>query len=502
MKHRLLQFTLLLLFTAGGFAAAEKRPNVLFVFADDLCYEAIRAYGHTDIDTPNLDRLSAQSANFMNVYNMGAYHGAVCAASRAMLNSGRMVWNVWGGSKQGFQMKQEAAQGRMWSQLMKQAGYQTYMTGKWHVETPAAGVFDEAVKVTVGMPKQTPQGYNRPMSEEDYENGWKPWEKKYGGFWKGGKHWSEVQADDGIAFFDRAAKSEQPFFIYLAFNAAHDPRQAPKEYVDRYPLDRIKLPENFSGKYQYADDIGCGKGLRDERLAPFPRTEYAVKVNRREYYAIITHLDAQIGRVFEALKQRGLDDNTYIIFTADHGLAVGHHGFIGKQNLYDHSVRVPFMISGPGIKGGTRFETPIYLQDAMPTALELAGAPIPDYVEFKSVLPLIKGERKQNYDSIYGAYMGLQRMVTMDGWKLIHYPTIGVDRLYNLGKDPQEMQDLAGNPEYAGRMAALRKQLHKLSKDLNDPLDYSDPVGSWKKTQPNKKAKGKGKAKKSGEASH
>jgi arylsulfatase A-like enzyme len=465
-------------------AASEKeKPNILFIFADDLSYETIGAYGMLDIDTPNLDKLVERGTSFTHAYNMGAYSGAVCAASRAMLNSGRSVWNTVS-----HPMDQDMKAGRMWSQLMKTSGYRTYMTGKWHVRIPAEDVFDVAVDVRGGMPKQTSEGYGRPKDEQDYANGWKPWETQYGGFWEGGKHWSEVVADHGIDFLKESAESDQPFFMYLAFNAAHDPRQAPKEYVDRYPLERIKLPENMLPEYPHAAAI-CGKRLRDERLCPYPRTEYSVKVNRQEYFALITHMDDQIGRILKALEETGQADSTYIVFTADHGLACGHHGLLGKQNMYDHSVRVPFMVVGPDVKAGSQNKEPIYLQDIVPTTLELAGCSIPEHVEFKSLLPMLRGEAYQGRDAIYGAYMRKQRMITKDGWKLIYYPTIGVNRLFKLNADPLEQRDLASNPEYAPKISELRGELEKLSIALKDPLDYSDPVKSGKKNGNDKKKK-------------
>ncbi len=169
-----------------------------------------------------------------------------------------------------------------------------------------------------------------------------------------------------------ATQREEPFFMYLAFNAPHDPRQSPQSYLDRYPVEQVSVPENFQPLYPFADAIGCGKGLRDERLAPFPRTPHAVQVHRREYYALITHMDAQIGRILESLQATGKADNTWIFFSADHGLAVGQHGLLGKQNMYDHSVRVPFMVVGPNVAADRRIDEPIYLQDVMPTTLELA----------------------------------------------------------------------------------------------------------------------------------
>jgi arylsulfatase A-like enzyme len=454
MNRKPLAATLALLGIAALVNAAPEKPNILFIFADDLTYESVRAHGLLDIDTPHLDTLVEQGTSFTHAYNMGAYNGAVCVASRAMLNTGRFVWGTYQHDTKPL-MQKEVEEGRMWSQLMQKAGYRTYMTGKWHVKAKPEDIFDMAAHERPGMPKDfrskgsadgtKPKGYgyNRPVDEEDYENGWKPWDTTNGGFWEGGKHWSEVVADDGIGFLKDAKEHNQPFFMYLAFNAAHDPRQAPKEYVDRYPLDRIKLPENFVPKYQYQDEIGCGPSLRDAALAPFPRTEFSVKVNRQEYFALITHMDDQIGRILQALEDSGQADNTYIVFTADHGLAVGHHGLIGKQNMYDHSVRVPFLVVGPGVKAGTLNDAPIYLQDIMPTALELAGAPKPDHVDFNSLMPLLRGEKKQNYDLIYGGYKGLQRMITKGEWKLIHSPTAGARRLYTPNARPVEQTDPA-----------------------------------------------------------
>ncbi len=322
------------------------------------------------------------------------------------------------------------------------------------------------------MPNQVKAGYNRPKDEADYKAGWKPWDTQHEGFWKGGTHWSEVLAADGIEFLEQAANDDKPFFMYLAFNAPHDPRQAPKEYIDGYPLERIKVPENMLPEYPYAD-AACGKGLRDERLAPYPRTEYSIKVNRQEYFALITHMDDQVGKILETLEKTGQADNTYIVFTADHGLAVGHHGFVGKQNMYEHSMRAPFLVSGPGIEAGSKVDASIYLQDVVPTSLEWAGADT-DGVEFKSLLPLLRGKAVSHYDSIYGAYIKRQRMIIKDGWKLIVYPDIDVKRLYNLKADPMEMNDLAANPESANKISTLTAELKKQMESQGDALTLSE----------------------------
>jgi len=446
--------------------AGRKRPNILFIFADDQTFEGVRLLGNGEIQTPNLDRLVRDGVTFTHAYNQGSWSGAVCIASRCMLNTGRFLWHA---QRVYNTAEQERESGRFWSEYMKRAGYDTYMTGKWHLKARAGKAFKVAKHVRGGMPNQTKQGYNRPI--EGQPDPWKPWDRKFGGYWKGGKHWSEVVGDDAVEFLQQASKSDHPFFMYLAFNAPHDPRQSPRQYVDKYPLDRVSVPKNFLPEYPYKDSIGCGRSLRDERLAPFPRTHYAVKVNRQEYYAIITHMDAQIGRILDALEKSGKARETYVFFSADHGLAVGHHGLMGKQNLYDHSVRVPLLVVGPGVSKNKKIDAPVYLQDIMPSTLELAGIARPDHVQFESLMPLIEGKRERSYDAIYGAYLGLQRMVTKDGYKLILYPKIKRRRLFNLKDDPNEMRDLADKPEYTPVIKKLFAALLKLQRETGDRLD-------------------------------
>ena len=462
----------ILFFTAlviQGRTAAARQPNILFLFADDQCFETIRALGHTDIDTPNLDRLVQRGTTFTHAYNMGSWSGAVCVASRTMLITGRSVWRA---NAIYDTTDKEREAGRLWPQMMARAGYATYFTGKWHIKADATKAFDTVKDVRAGMPKDTLAGYNRPLAEQP--DPWSPSDPKFGGFWAGGKHWSEVTADDTIGFIDAAKQQSKPFFMYVAFNAPHDPRQSPREYVEKYPLNRIAVPKNFLPEYPHKDAIGCGPGLRDEKLGPFPRTEHAVKVHRQEYYALITHLDAQIGRILDALEKSGQAENTWIFFTADHGLAVGHHGLFGKQNMYDHSLRVPFVVVGPGVKAASKLDAPIYLQDVMATALDLAGATKPEQVEFQSLLPLLRGEKSPAArDAIYGAYLEFQRAVIHDGWKLIVYPKARAVRLYHLTADPGEMKDLATDPAHAERRRALFQRLLVLQKDLDDSLDLT-----------------------------
>lgn len=461
-------------------AWSKDKPNILFLFADDQSYQTVHAHGNAAIRTPHLDTLAESGVSFTNAYNMGGWSGAICVASRTMMQTGRFLWRAHQVDNK-IKLRELAAKGQTWPQLMESAGYETYMTGKWHVKVPSAEIYQHAVHERPGMPNQTPDGYQRPVEGE--RDAWSPYEQSFEGFWKGGKHWSEVLADDAEGFLDQAAQSDKPFFMFLAFNAPHDPRQAPKRFVDMYPQEQIEVPVNYMRSYPYKKEIGCygnqkADGTwamqRDENLAPHPRTEYSVRVNRSEYYAIISHMDEQIGRILKKLEAIGEKENTYIFFTADHGLACGNHGLLGKQNMYEHSLKVPFMVVGPDIPKGEERDAFIHLQDVMASSLELAGAEKPDYVEFSSLLPLIGDPDKESHlgDTVYGAYeMELQRMIRVGDYKLLVYPQAHRVRLFNLSEDPHEMADLAGDASEWPRIRRMFETLLQKQKELEDGLD-------------------------------
>lgn len=470
---------LLLLSGLLALSAADK-PNILFIFADDQSYETIHAHGYNELHTPHLDTLAETGVSFYNAYNMGGWNGAICIASRTMMQTGRFIWRAHAVDSR-KKLEELKAKRQTWPQLMEAAGYETYMTGKWHVKIPSAELYQNAVHERGGMPKQVTEGYNRP--HEGKIDKWSPFDTTVGGFWEGGKHWSEVVADDAEAFLDQSAGSDNPFFMMLSFNAPHDPRQAPKRFVDMYPQEDIEVPVNYMPSYPYKHEIGLygtqrENGTwamqRDENLAPHPRTEYSVRVNRQEYFAIISHMDEQIGRILAKLKVIGEMDNTYIFFTADHGLSVGHHGLIGKQNMYEHSLKVPFMVAGPDIPKGETRNHFIHLQDVMATSLDLAGIKQPDYVEFSSLLPLIENSELESHlgDTVYFAYqMKLQRAIRVGDYKLIVYPPVQTVRLFNLKDDPHEMRDLAGLPSEWDRIRTLFQALLEQQDKMDDPLD-------------------------------
>lgn len=259
--------------------------------------------------------------------------------------------------------------------------------------------------------------------------------------------------------------------MYLAFNAPHDPRQSPKKYIDIYQPGRIPLPLNFLPYYPFAKEIGIA-GIRGEKLAPFPRTEYAIKVHRQEYYAIITHMDEQIGRILNALRKSRKDQNTYIFFSSDNGLSIGSHGFMTKQSMYEHALRCPLIIKGPGIPADKKVDNLVFIQDIMATTLELAGIAKPKHVEFDSLLNLIRSKtHSESRKAIYGAYKEFSRAIIKRDYKMILYPKISKIKLFDLNKDPYEMNNLAEKGEYKNLITELLFELVQLQMRLDDNLD-------------------------------
>lgn len=462
---------------ANRFAArGRERPNFLFLFTDDQAFGTINALNNPDVKTPNMDRLVRRGTTFTHCFNQGAWHGAVCVASRAMLNTGRYVWSCGGDNCGAWPL---------WGETLGRAGYDTFMTGKWHNQAPALERSFKTIGPTGGgmFASKDPNAeenatrgilndpYNRPRPG----NSWSPHDQTLEGHWRqvDGEtvHSSRLWADTAIDYLNNYARqSQNPFFMYVAFHAPHDPRQSPKEFVDMYPPEKIKIPPNYLPEHPF--DQGDPR-LRDELLAPFPRTKEAVQVHLSEYYAIITHADYHIGRILDALEASGQADNTIIIFSADHGLAVGQHGLMGKQNQYDCSVRMPYVYCGPGIEAGRRIDAMVYLQSAFATTCEMARIETPQTVQFPSLVPLLTGEKGKLHDSIYGGYRDLQRMVRTERYKLIRYPHVNEVQLFDLRDDPWETNDLAENPRYARTVKKLDAELRRWMEVTGDELELS-----------------------------
>jgi arylsulfatase A-like enzyme len=446
-------------------ARKSKGANILFLFTDDQRFDTIRALGNEEIITPNMDKLVREGTTFTNAYIMGSMSGAVCMPSRAMLLSGKNLFDL---VDKGRTIPPEQ---RMLPEVLREAGYVTFGTGKWHNRRgPFARSFTAGANIFFGGMSDH---YQVPINDFDAAGEY-PKEARYR---REGKHSSELFSDAAIEFL-QSYKEDKPFFVYVSYTAPHDPRTAPKKSHDMYDPARLTLPKNFMPEHPF--DNGEMR-IRDEKLAAWPRTPEEVRRHIADYYAMITHVDAQIGRVLEALKKTGRAEDTIIIFSADNGLAVGRHGLMGKQNLYEHSVHVPLIISGPGIPKGQKRDALCYVHDIYPTLCELAGSAIPDSVGSKSLVPAIQDSKKKVRDSVFFAYKDIQRGVRSSRYKLIAYlvngkPTL---QLFDLQTDPWELKNLADDPKYAEHLSELGIELVRWHDELNDRSKFWEGPCRW-----------------------
>ena len=418
-------------------AAEIEKPNVLFLFTDDQRADTIAALGNGSIRTPNLDRLVAQGTTFTRAYCMGARQGAVCVPSRAMLMSGRTL----------FRAKDNLAGQTTWPEMFAKAGYTTFATGKWHNggETLLRAFSQGRALFLGGMGNPNRLPLQDISAEHTFEN-----KRQSEG------HSVKIFADTAVDFL-KQQKGAQPFLCYVAFNAPHDPRVAPQQFHERYNATKPPAPANFLPQHPFNNGALT---IRDEALAPWPRTPEIVRQHLADYYASIEFLDEQIGRILAALAESGQAERTIVVFSSDHGLAIGSHGLFGKQNLYDHSMRAPLIMSGPGIPRGKNADALCYLLDIFPTLGELAGIASPDGSEGRSLAQVIAGNTESPRPALLTAYTDLQRAVREDRWKLIVYPKVNKTQLFDLRADPAEMHDLAADPQHAEdvkRLTALLK---------------------------------------------
>lgn len=441
------------------------RPNVLFLFSDDQRADTIHALGNKHIQTPNLDRLVERGTVFGRAYCMGGHHGAVCTPSRAMLLTGRSL----------FRIEEDFAGTPSWPEQFAAAGYATFITGKWHNGPKAlARVFSSGEAIFLGG--MTDPNAARlvdvvPAAAGDKTAKLTPPRTTE-------KHSVERFADAAIAFL-RKQDGSRPFLCYVAFNAPHDPCVVPKDFAIRYDAAKIPLPGNYLPLHPF--DNG-EMSVRDEKLLPWPRTEKQVRANLADYYRAVSFVDAQVGRILDELDRRGLANNTVIVFASDHGLAVGSHGLMGKQNLYEHSMRAPLIFAGPGIEGGLRTTALCYLFDVFPTLGELSGVAPPKGSEGQSLREIVEGRNKTARREIYTAYRDVQRAVCDARWKLIRYPKIDKTQLFDLADDPEETRDLSGDQRYAEHRRRLWDRMQQARETWADkaPLEVAQPAdGRW-----------------------
>jgi len=448
-----------------GGRTRRRRPNLVVLFSDDQRFDTLAALGNHEIRTPHLDGLIKRGTAFTRAHIMGSMHGAVCMPSRAALMTGRTLFHL---EKNGGLIPPGHV---MLPELLREAGYTTFGTGKWHNGRESfARAFDSGGSIFFGgMHWENLGGHFTPRVHDFDPTGGYPEEKRY----VADRFSSTLYSDEAMKFLNEYSGTD-PFFLYVSYTAPHDPREAPEEYMKLYDPDRIALPESFLPEHPF--DNG-EMTVRDEKLAPRPRTPEVVREHIAAYYAMITHLDSQVGRLLETLWKSRHGENTIIVFAGDNGLAVGRHGLLGKQSLYEHSVRVPLVMAGPGIPAGVRSDADCYLHDIYPTLCGLIGLPLPDSVEGRSLLPILRGERDSIRDSVFYAYGKVQRGVRCGRWKLIQYHVKGTRtvQLFDVKDDPFEINNLAGDPGRKDRVRKMTELLREWMRHADDICDPDDP---------------------------
>ena len=425
-------------------AAPPAQPNILHIHTDDHRPDGLRALGTPLLQTPNLDTLVERGMAFTRCYTMGSMQGAVCAPSRAMLLTGRSWLRIPRGRAAAANASDPST---FLPRVMAAAGYQTWHMGK----AGAVNAFGTGLK-----------HFETTIADEG----------------KGGERAGNSRrlADKTIEFLKarETGREKRPFYAYLAPPVPHDPRVTEPQFHKLYDAAKIPLSPAFMPQHPF--DNG-EMAVRDEKLAPWPRTPENTRQQLADYYACITGFDHHIGRIFEQLKKSGQWDNTIIIFSGDNGLSMGEHGLFGKQNLYEFGgMHVPLVVAGPGIAKG-KSEAFVYLMDLFPTFAEFAGAKIPDGVEGKSIVPVLTGKQTKVRNVLYTAYRDCQRAIRDDRWKLIRYPLVDRTQLFDLSNDPHELVNLADKPEHAAKIAELTALLTKEMASYADttPLTVPNP---------------------------
>lgn len=454
------------------------KPNIIVIVTDDQTINTINAKGNKDILTPNLDKLCEEGIYFNNCNIHGGTSGAICMPSRAVLNSSQDMFSL---IDAGNVIPKEHP---LLGEELKKAGYQTFFSGKWHNGLDAfnrsftmgdniffGGMWDH---YNVPMNKFDPEGKydNKIEYVVNFQNTSTLLEMHANKF-NPGIHSTDTISSSALSFLDQV-DGDIPFYLNVAYLAPHDPRVVPDKYIKMYDNKTITPPANFKFKH----DFNFGQEIeRDEKLAPTPmRLDWYLK-EVKSYYAMITHIDAEVGKLITSLKCNKLYEESIIIFTSDNGLALGAHGLMGKQNLYNESLNVPFIIKLPKSSNIMNQEKNqlITLQDIMPTLLDLVDIEVPTNVSGKSFKDVLYGSNTILHDEIYLAYTEFIRGVLTKDYKLIKYrPRKGVEynQLFCLKEDKLEMENLYDDP----RFKEVKSKLELKLLDLRDVFEiYNNP---------------------------
>ena len=448
----------------------QKKPNILFIIADDLTATAVSSYENKISKTPNIDKLAGEGIRYTKAY----CQYPVCGPSRASFMSGyypnaTTTFGYVSGRKNIGPDRQT------WSQLFKDNGYYTARVSKiYHmgvpidIETGSNGEDDEA-SWTERFNSQGPEWKAIGQAELVQGNPDGKIERK------GGNVMTIVKAegDDLVHSDGKTAQKaielikkhkNEPFFLAVGFVRPHVPFVAPKKYFKPYPFENISMPKKIEGDWDDIPKRGINYVTSVNGQMSLEQEKKAVAA----YYAAVSYMDKQVGKILDALKEEGLEDNTIIIFTSDHGFHLGEHRFWMKVSLHEESVRVPMIIKVPGKKAAV-CNSFVELIDLYPTISELAGLETSKYIQGKSIVKTLDHPDFKVRDMAFSvSQVGKSFLLRTEKWAYIQYDEdagSGIE-LYDMEKDPQQFTNLALSSEYLNLVNSFKKKLKEKLKEV------------------------------------
>ena len=490
--------------------AAGSRPNIIFVFADDHAYQAISAYGSRVNKTPNIDRLAREGMKFNHCY----VTNSICGPMRAVIQTGKYS------HINGFCRNGNKFDGTQWTfpKALQTAGYQTAVIGKWHLGEHMAPQGYDYSEVLIG---QGPY-YNPPMLSDSDGDGERERVNHTG-------YTTHIITDLALGWLKEKRDPNKPFMLMYQHKAPHREWCPGPKYLNMYDDVTMWEPptlfDDYSGRGTPAkiQDMTIAKTMNDRDLklvtprnltpeqmeewnaAYEPKNEAFRKANLtgdalvrwkyqryiKDYLRCIAAVDDNLGRLLEYLDESDLSDNTVIMYCSDQGFYLGEHGWFDKRWMYEESLRTPFLVRWPGvIESGSVNEDIVSPVDFAATFCELAGAQGPEDLQGRSLVPVFKSKTPADWrTSLYYHYYeggghGVKRHygVADRRHKLIHFYEDDIDEweMYDLAKDPMELQSVYDVPEYAGVQKRLHAELKRLRRELNVPeQDPPESFGGW-----------------------
>ncbi len=451
--------------TDKQFPHVDEKLNVLFIIVDDLNCD-LGAYGNSIVSTPNIDKLASRGVLFENAHTQYPW----CGPSRASLMTG-MYTNQTKITNNNMNLRNSIPDVITMGQRFRQQGYQSVRIGKiFHYDVPSA--IGTSGNDDIYSWDQTVNPYGRDKIEEYKVNTLTP--RKYGGTlsWLSAEGTDNEQTDgiattEAIKKLDNFANSQTPFFLALGFFRPHTPFVAPKKYYDLYDQQKIEIPE-ISSDYLSTLPEPAVKSIRSQKNQLNLEKELAQEI-KEAYYATISFIDAQVGIILKNLEKNGLEKNTVVVFTSDHGFHLGEHSHWQKQTLFENSTRIPLIISSPNtLNQGKKTMSPVELVDIYPTLMDLTDIKAPKHVVGTSLKPIMNNTntsvRKSSLTRWRNGYSIKTKRYRLTKWG--SNGELGYE-LYDHKNDKNELVNLADNTDYSSVLDSLKLEINQRIADAS-----------------------------------